>query len=77
MRLEPNERILVKKEHRKETEFIWNRTDKPITVYYTSKGIEVHGFEQVKSLERKKDKLFEVIDSPGFYHSSEQRPREG
>ena len=42
MIIKPNERILIKKEYRKDCEWVWNRTNFPITVYYTSKGIEIN-----------------------------------
>lgn len=43
MKIEPNEIKEVEREYWKTKIPIWNRTDKPIYVYYTSKGIEVQG----------------------------------
>jgi len=41
MRIEPKERKEVQREYRHDKIWVWNRTDKPITVYYTNKGIEI------------------------------------
>ena len=41
MRIGPHERKLVKRENQRKKEYVWNRTDKPITVYWTNHGFEI------------------------------------
>jgi len=43
MRLEPNETAWIKHELFNRRIEVWNRTRKAITVYYTARGVEVHG----------------------------------
>ncbi len=52
MIIQPNERKLVKKENRRVKEYVWNRTNYPITVYHTSKGIEINSID-IRSIFRK------------------------
>ena len=42
MKLEPNESKLIIKENSNDGIRVWNRTRKPIMVYYTSRGVEIH-----------------------------------
>lgn len=42
MRLQPNEKKIIKHEIFDREVLIWNRKRKPITVHYTVKGLEIH-----------------------------------